>query len=180
MKTFKLSFFSLLAVFAFSTFITSCKSDMIETKDISELNSEDVPNSSYMYLPKGYNFLSEDEINEYIVNLTENEKEKLHKNYLTAAYLESISKKESIEDNMKDGETFEDIELSDHLDGQELAEQNAFKVEDIATPRGCWPVFIQTGYYPQWGICIVQITRCCLEGNGTPTCNVLYHAVIQC
>lgn len=138
---------SLILLVLLSTifFITSC-SDKDETptpqpqQSIEKtINPQDASSGSFITLPSGFENNSEKQNQTYLENLSDSEIAELQENFKISDYLNSIGKDEDIGNLLKTGETFLDIDLSQHLSEDQLAELSNYNYEAATEDaRGCW------------------------------------------
>lgn len=161
MKNYKSIIFGLSALICF-VFIISCEQETVNdvnllTEDLLEAstNSEVVKAEAYT-LPKGFENKSPDEINNYLDNLSDNEREKLIENHRIMTFLKVENLHASVHNQLSEGQLFTDI-LNEQLTPEQLQRLNNFSLDsnDVLSLRHC--------YYPQYNCsdpvwCSNQIT----------------------
>lgn len=133
----------LLALLSTIFFITSCseKEESPEPQQTEEtVNPEDAKSGNFVTLPAGFENNSDKQNQDYLESLNESEIVVLQENFKINSYLNSIGKDEDLGNLLTQGETFLDIDLTQHLNEAQLANLSNYDYSTATDDaRGyCW------------------------------------------
>lgn len=180
MKNNKSIIFGLLALFIFSIVIISCQQELLTDTDlltedlIASSTDDDMAKADAYILPKGFENKSSDEVISYVNDLSESELEKLAENYRIKTFLGTENLYKTIYNQLKAGELFTDINLSEKLTPEELQRLNNFSLNDVVSSRHC-PEFDYPQYKchdPDWCGSKKYHSKCGSTADGRKWCGI--------
>jgi len=142
MKILKLKsiLFSLMAIVLVTVFLSSCdKYEQSENTTVEEISQSSINNYSDMAfkLPKDYDQLSEENVNEYISNLTNQEIEQLIENHRIVKFLISINLWEEVDAILSKGDILSIENVSKYLTKEQFEELKNFSIDNQVDLRWC-------------------------------------------
>jgi len=146
----KFGFFSLLAIFAVSVFLTSCE----EQKQLEATIEVDANDNFSNYvgkaykLPKGYDKWTGEEINKYLGKLTDQKFGELVENNRITAYLMSIGLWASIDGSLKEGGILTEVFVSNFLSDQQMEKLSEYNFDSELDLRWCTGCNFSYSYCP--------------------------------
>jgi len=159
----------LLVLLSTIFFITSCskKEQPTEPQQTEKtIDPQDANAGSFVTLPAGFENNSEKQNQEYLESLSDTEIARLQENFKINSYLNSIGIDEDLSSTLKQGETFLDIDLAQHLSEAQHAKLLNYNYEAADEDvRGCW--YWKYSYCAGWRIKVYRAWWYCDRYWGT-------------